>query len=238
VINMETRTYDLPIAVTLRLQSRSGKVHVIAEPRDDVEAETDHIESFLDDRGRTLVVRSSRGGSKPLTVRCPVDTDIAIGTHSGSVVLEGHLGSVQVTTMSGNITLAGAEEADARTMSGDIEVGTVRGRVRLNAISGRVTAESVEDASASTVSGSIKLAQVLGDVRARSVSGSIDMHASGSGQIAVKTVSGRVHIVLPQGTEPSTFFKTRGQVRCDFARGSDCRIEAASLSGSIEVVPA
>jgi hypothetical protein len=235
---MESRTYDLPVAVTLRLQSRAGKVHVIAEPRDDVSAETDELESFLDDRGRTLVIRSARGGSKPLLVRCPVDTDVQVGTQSAPVTLEGRFGSVRVTTMSGSIALGDAEEADVRTMSGGIEVGKVRGRVRLNAISGKVTAESVEDASASTVSGPINLAQVLGDVRARSVSGNIDMRASGDGQIAVKTVSGRVRIVLPEGTEPSTVFKTRGHVRCDFARGSDCRIECASLSGSIEVVPA
>jgi hypothetical protein len=63
------------------------------------------------------------------------------------------------------------------------------------------------------------------------------MLASGDSAIAVKTVSGRVRISLPAGTEPQTFFKTRGSVRCDFPRGSDCRIECASLSGSIEVVP-
>lgn len=235
---MDTRRYDLPIAITLRLQSRSGKVHAIAEPRDDIEAETDELESFLDDNGRTLVVRSSRGGSKPLVVRCPIDTDLVIGTHSGTVALEGRFGSVRVTTMSGSVSLTDAEEADVRTMSGSIEVGTVRGRVRLNAISGKVTAVEVDDATTSTVSGPIKLDKVLGDVRARSVSGSIDMHASGDAPIMVKTVSGRVRIVLPEGTEPATFFKTRGNVRCDFARGVDCRIEAASLSGSIEVVPA
>jgi DUF4097 and DUF4098 domain-containing protein YvlB len=235
---METRRYDLPVAVTLRLQSRSGKVHVIAEPREDVEAETDNLEGFVDDRGRTLMIRSSRGGSKPLLVRCPIDTDVVIGTQSGSVALEGRLGGVRVTTMSGSVSLTDADEADIRTMSGDVEVGTVRGRARLNAISGKVTAIELDDATASTVSGPIKLSKVLGDVRARSVSGSIDMHTSGGGQIAVKTVSGRVRIVLPEGTEPATVFKTRGQVRCDFARGVDCRIEAASLSGSIEVVPA
>jgi DUF4097 and DUF4098 domain-containing protein YvlB len=237
-VQVDTRRYDLPIAVTLRLQSRSGKVHAIAEPREDIEAETDELESFFDDNGRTLVIRSSRGGSKPLLVRCPVDTDLVIGTHSGGVTLEGGLGSVRVTTMSGSVSIDHAEEADVRTMSGSIEVGTVRGRARLNAISGKVTAVEVDDASASTVSGLIRLDRVLGAARVRSVSGSIDMHASGDGQIAVKTVSGRVRIVLPEGTEPATVFKTRGNVRCDFARGSDCRIEAASLSGSIEVVPA
>ena len=235
---METRRYDLPVAITLKLQSRSGRVHAIAESRDDIEAETDSLESFLDDNGRTLVIRSSRGGSKPLTVRCPIDTDVVIGTHSGSVSLEGRFGIVRATTMSGNVSLADAEEADVRTMSGSIEVGTVRGRVRLNAISGKVTAVEVDSAMTSTVSGLIKLEKVLGDVRARSVSGSIDMHASGDSAIAVKTVSGRVRIILPEGTEPTTMFKTRGNVRCDFAQGRDCRIDAVSLSGSIEVVPA
>lgn len=235
---MDIRRIDLPVAVTLRLQSRSGRVHVIAEPRDDIEAETDGLESFMEDDGKTIVIRSGRGGSKPLTVRCPVDTDIAIGTHSGSVRLEGRLGGVRVTTMSGTVELQDAEEADVRTMAGNIDVGRCRGRCRLNAISGKVSVAEADIALASTVSGSIRLDRVLGDVRARSVSGNIDMNASGDSAIAVKTVSGRVRIVLPQGTEPQAFFRTRGHVTCDFPQGGDCRIDAASLSGSIEVVPA
>ena len=235
---MDTRRIDLPVAVTLRLQSRSGRVHVIAEPRDDVEAETDDLNSFMEDDGKTLVIRSGRGGSKPLTVRCPVDTDVAIGTHSGPVRLEGRLGIVRVTTMSGTVELQDAEEADVRTMSGNIDVGMCRGRCRLNAISGKVSVAEADIATANTVSGSINLGHVLGDVRARSVSGSIDMSASGDSAIAVKTVSGKVRIALPQGTEPQTFFRTRGHVTCDFPRGGDCRIDCASLSGSIEVVPA
>ncbi len=235
---MDTQRIDLPVAVTLRLQSRAGRVHVIAEPRDDVEGETDDLNSFMEDDGKTLVIRSGRGGSRPLTVRCPVDTDIAVGTQSGSVRLEGRLGIVRVTTMSGTVELQDAEEVDIRTMAGNIDVGTCRGRCRLNAISGKVSVAQADIASASTVSGSIRLERVLGDVRARSVSGSIDMSASGDSAIAVKTVSGKVRIVLPQGTEPQTFFRTRGHVTCDFPRGSDGRIDAASLSGSIEVVPA
>jgi DUF4097 and DUF4098 domain-containing protein YvlB len=235
---MDTRRLDLPVAVTLRLQSRSGKVLVIAEPRDDVEAETDDVHSFVDDNGRTLVVRSGRGGTKPLTVRCPIETDLVIGTQSAPVKLEGRVGSARVTTMSGSVEVDEAEELDVRTMSGSIEVGVCRGRCRLNAISGRVTVGDADEAQTSTVSGSIKLSRVAGGVQARSVSGTIEMRASGDSPIAVKTVSGKVHIVLPEGTEPHTIFRTRGNVRCDFPRGSDCRIECASLSGSIEVVPA
>lgn len=235
---METVRVDLPVAVTLRLQSRSGKLLLVAESRDDVQAETDAVNHFFDDDGRTLVVRSKHGGSKPLTVRCPIETDVVIGTQSAAVKLEGRLGVVRVTTMSGNVEVEDAEELDVRTMSGSIQVGTCRGRCRLNAISGGVSVRDADVALATTVSGSIKLSRVAGDVRARSVSGTIEMRASGDSPIAVKTVSGKVRIALPEGTEPQTFFKTRGNVRCDFPRGSDCRIECASLSGSIEVVPA
>jgi hypothetical protein len=234
----DVRNIDLPVAVTLRLQSRSGKVHVIAEPRDDVLAETDKLEAFVEDEGRTLLVRSSRGGSKPLVVRCPVDTDVVIGTQSGSVKMEGKFGDVHVTTMSGGIDVDDVEEADLRSMSGSLTLGTCRGRCRLNAVSGSITGGHIDSVYANSVSGSIKLAKVEGDVRAKTVSGSIDMAASGDGAIAVKTVSGRVRIALPPDTEPQTFFKTKGSVRCDFAPGADCRIEAASLSGSIDVVPA
>ena len=232
---MESRNIDLPVAVALRLQSRSGRVHVIAEPRDDVAAETDRVESFLDDGGRTLVVRSSRGGSKPLTVRCPVDTDIVVGTHTGHVRLEGKFGGVYVTTMSGSIEVDDAEEADLRSMSGGLSIGTCRGRCRMNAVSGTVAGGEMDSALATTVSGSIKLRRVHGEVRAKSISGSIEMSASGDSNIAVKTVSGKVRIGLPEGTEPRTSFKTRGAVHCEFAAGDDCRIDAASLSGSHSV---
>jgi DUF4097 and DUF4098 domain-containing protein YvlB len=235
---METRRYDLPVAATLRLQSRSAKVHVIAEGRDDVEAETDELEAFAEDGGRTLLIRSARGGSKPLTVRCPLETDVMVGTQAGNVKVEGRAGAVHVTTMSGSIEVESADEADLRTMSGNVEVGACRGACRASAISGRVTVGDAEATRASTVSGSIKIDRVSGDVKVRSVSGSIDMKASGDSPIAVKTVSGRVQIELPKDCEPQTFFKTRGRVTCDFPRGHDCRIEAASLSGSIEIVPA
>jgi DUF4097 and DUF4098 domain-containing protein YvlB len=235
---VESRRIDLPVGTLLRLQSRSGRVLVIAEAREDLDVEADSIETRVEDGGAALLVRSSRGGSKTLTVRCPIDTDISIGTQSGSVRIEGKLGALSVTTMSGDIEVEDAEELDARSMSGKIILGRCRGRCRLNAVSGRVHGGDVDTAYGSTVSGSVKFDRVIGDVRAKTVSGSVDLSALGDGSIAVKTISGKVRIVLPEGTEPQTLFKTRGHVRCDFAQGRDCRVEAVSLSGSIEVVPA
>lgn len=232
---MDTQRYQLPVAVTLRVQSRSGKVHVIAEPREDVEAQGDRLQGTEEDEGRTLQVRSGRG-SGALTVRCPVGTDVVVGTHSGSVRLEGRFGDVSVTTMSGAIEVDASDAADLRTMAGNITVGDCDGKCRASTVSGRVTGGRVGAASVSAMSGSIRFEHVAGEFKARSVSGSIEAACGGDGAIKLKTVSGKVRITLPEGVEPDTCCKSMsGRVFCDLPPGRDCRIDAVSVSGTIEV---
>jgi len=235
---VDSHRFDLPFGVRLRVQSRSGRVHVIAEEREDVQAETDALEWRGEDDGAALLVRSARGGSKPITVRCPVDTDVIVGTQSGSVRLEGKLGDVSVTTMSGSIEVDDAGDADLRTMSGKVALGTCRGRCRISAVSGTVTGGDADSVYVQTISGNIAFKRVFGDVRVRSVSGSVDVMALGDGAIAVKTVSGKVRIAVPEGTAPKMAIKTRGKVFCECEEGSDCRLDATSMSGTIEVVEA
>ena len=234
---MGAQLFELPVAVTLRLQSRSGRVEVIAEPREDVLVEGDSIESLVDDGGATLRIRSGRG-NKPLLVRCPAGTDVTVGTQSGPVKMTGDFGVVSVTTASGAIEVESADEADLRTMSASVTVGACRGRCRMNSASGKVQAGSVGAASAGTMSGSIQIDEVNGSLKAHSVSGSIDAACGGEGAIAIKTVSGKVHIELPQGCEPKTRFRSlSGRIRCACPEGTDVLLEAMSVSGSIEVVP-
>jgi DUF4097 and DUF4098 domain-containing protein YvlB len=232
---MDTQRYHLPVAVTLRVQSRSGRVSVIAEPRDDVEAMGERLQASEEDGGRTLQVRAGRG-SGSLTVRCPAGTDIVIGTHSGSVKLEGRFGDVSVTTMSGAIDLEAADSADLRTMSGHINIGACDGMCRASTVSGTVTGGRTGAAMASTMSGAIRFEHVGGVFKARSVGGSIEAACGGDGAIKVKTVSGTVHLTLPRGMEPETMCKSMtGRVSCDLPPGRDCRIDAVSVSGTIEV---
>ena len=231
------RRFELPVAVTLRLQSRSGRVEVVAEPRDDVLAEGDAIESQVDDGGATLRIRNGHG-RKSFVVRCPVGTDVAIGTQSGPVRLVGDFGTVSVTTASGSIEVDSADEADLRTMSSSITVGSCRGKCRMNSASGKLQAGHVGAASAGSMSGSIEIERVSGPLKARSVSGSITAACDGEGAIAVKTVSGKVQLSLPEGTAPRTRFKSlSGRICCDCPEGSDVLVEAMSVSGSIDVVP-
>ncbi len=236
---MDTRTYDLPVAVTLRIQSRSGKIDVVAEPREDVLVEGDGFDAREIDGGGALEIRSGRGGSKPVMVRCPVGTDVVIGTHSGGIRTEGELGIVSATTMSAHIDIDRADEADLRTGSGNIKLGAAKGRCRMNTMSGRIEGGTIGACSCGTMSGDIRLGLVIGPLKARTVSGSIEAACQGEGSIVVKTVSGRVQIHLPQGTALHKRFKTiSGKVRCPFPEGDDLNVEAMSVSGSIDLVPA
>lgn len=236
---MDLQHFDLPVAVTLRLQSRSGKIEVVAEPREDVVVEGDRFNASESDGGATLEVRSGHGGSKALSVRCPVGTDVVIGTHSGAVNLSGEFGVVSVTTMTGGIEVERADEADLRSGAGNVHLGSCGGRCRMNSMSGSIMAGAVGAASAGTMSGSITIDRVVGRFKARSVSGTIVAMCDCEGQITVKTVSGKVQLKLPGGTALDTRFKTlSGKVRNPFPAGNDCHLEAMSISGSIELVQA
>jgi DUF4097 and DUF4098 domain-containing protein YvlB len=237
--SVDLQHFDLPVAVTLRLQSRSGKIDVVAEPREDVVVEGDKFDVSEADDGATLEVRAGYAGSKPLSVRCPAGTDIAVGTQSGPVHMQGEFGTVSVTTMSGSIDVERADEADLRSGAGNVHLGSCGGRCRMNSMSGSIIAGAVGAASAGTVSGSITIERVTGRFKARSVSGTIKAACNCEGAIAVKTVSGKVYLELPTGTALDTRFKTlSGKVRNPFPAGHDCQLEAMSISGSIELVPA
>lgn len=237
--DVDAQRYELPVAAVLRIHARSGKVDVVAEPRDDVLVEGDRFEAEEADGGRELEVRSGHGGSKSLSIRCPAGTDIVVGTHGGSVRLAGDFGGVSVTTMSGSIEVDTSDEADLRTGSGSITLATCRERCRLNTVSGKISAGQVGATSAGTMSGSITLDRVAGKLKARTVSGSIRARLNGDGNITVKTVSGKVELELPEGTGLATRFKTiSGKVRNPFPQGDDCYLEAMTISGSIELVPA
>jgi DUF4097 and DUF4098 domain-containing protein YvlB len=235
---MDTQRYDLPVAVTLCIQSRSGNVQVIAEPRDDILVEGEGFDAQEGDGGSSLEIRSGRGGSKTITVRCPIGTDVVVGTASGSVRTGGELGCISVTSTSGTVEVEAADEADLRTTSSSIRVGAVSGRSRMNTVSGKIEAERLGACWCGSMSGAIRLGRVDGPLKARTVSGKIEASSTGVGAITVKSVSGRIEIGLPPGTAITKRFKTlSGSLRCPFPEGDDLHVDAMTVSGSIELVP-
>jgi DUF4097 and DUF4098 domain-containing protein YvlB len=235
-----TFTIDTPGHAELHLTTRSGRVTVIAEERGDVFAEEGASSRGpeTDATGR-ISLSSAKGGSASLLVRCPLGTDLAIGTISGNVELRGPLGQVGITTVSGSASVERAEELDVRTISGSITVGNCSGRCSLRTKSGQALCSSAHDARVSTISGQIRLDETSGSVRAQTVSGTVEVGTQRNGDVAVQTISGSVKIEVPEGVRPDArLISMTGRPRCDCPEGHDCRIAVRSMSGRIEVVSA
>ena len=104
-----------PGRARVRVSTHSGRVTVTAEPRDDivvVRGKRGETTSAADDVDVVLNASSS-----DVEVRCPVGTDVVVGSASGSVQLHGHLGAARVTTASGSIRVESVASADLRTHS-------------------------------------------------------------------------------------------------------------------------
>ena len=232
-------TLAVPGHAELHLTTRSGRVTVTAEDRDDVLIESgapreDRIER--DATGRISL--SAVKPSSSLEVRCPTGSDLVVGTISGKVRLSGQFGGVRVTTVSSNVEVDRADVLDVRSISGSIDVGHCSGRCRLQTKSGRAACGVTGDAEVSTISGRIQLDKTMGRVRAKSVSGRIEVGTRSDGDVSVRTMSGSVTVAVPQGVRPATMLRSMtGRPRSECEEGGDCQIAVRSLSGKIRVVP-
>ena len=234
------RTLSVAGHTELSVSTRSGRVIIEAEERQDLYLESDaplrDDKITVDSTGR-VSVKSARGGSGWLHIHCPTGTDVVIGTVSGKVELQGQFGVVRVTTVSGSVEVDRADELDVRTISGNIDVERCNGRCRLQTKSGRATCVVAGDALVSTMSGLIRVDDATGKVRAQSASGKIKVGTRGNGDVAVKTMSGSVRVEVPKGVKPHTrLHSLTGKPRCDCEEGEDLEIAIRSLSGTIEVV--
>lgn len=232
---------SVPGSAELHLSTSSGQVLVSAEEREDVLIEEGAPSSERIEHDTTGRVRltSAKGGSAALEVRCPIGSDVAVGTISGKVTLRGQLGSVRVTTVSANVEIESAEELDVRSIAGSIEVDRCTGRCRLQTKSGRAfCGGSADETSASTLSGEIRLGETRGRVHAQSVSGSIEVGMAARGDVKVHTISGSVRVRVPEDVRPSARLRSiSGKPRNECPPGQDCEIRVQSMSGKIEVVP-
>ena len=219
----------------LRISAVSGKVRVTAEPRVDVVVDRGGVAAATADGA--VEIRAARS-SDSVDVRCPVGADVMVGTRSGGIELRGRFGAVGVTSQSGSIRVAAAEEADLRTVSGVVELDECDGRCRVSTTSGRITVGATRDAEISTTSGSVGVDGVAGSVQVRSVSGKVSVGSSAGGPVNASTVSGSITIRLPAGVRPTVRTSGPGSVRSSFEPGDDVLIDIASVSGTVRLVPA
>ena len=250
-----TARYELPPGTALRVTASSGDVTVIAEARPDVEAPEDtrvqapagkgakdeQGSDFVQgqqDHGPFLEIRSPRGGSADLEVRCPSGTPISVGTISGDVRLIGDFGSTRVATTSGDISVGSAAALDARSVSGDLDVETCNGRCELHTKSGHIQLGDSGPVKADTVSGGVRLRDTAGGVTVRTVSGNVELGTDGSEAVTIRTVSGRIVVRVPRERLPDARLRSlSGSIECNCPLGSDFPLRITSVSGEIEVEP-
>jgi DUF4097 and DUF4098 domain-containing protein YvlB len=226
-----THTSVVPTQRTVRVTTRSGSVTVIGEDRPDVLVERGAEKVTSGDDGVEVVGRSGT-----IELRCPSDSDVFVGTASGSVSLQGRLGRTHVTSESGSIEIDEVASADARTKSGSIRVADCTGTCRCSTKSGRLDVGRAGAVELVTASGSVE-AEAVGAAKVQVGSGSVDLGITALEHVEVDAHSGSVTITLPEGSHPMTELHAgSGSVRCDCAPGDDGSVRVTTGSGSIEVI--
>jgi DUF4097 and DUF4098 domain-containing protein YvlB len=214
----------------VRVTATSGRIEVTAEVRDDVRVERGQEHPL----GELLEVKGESAG---VVLRVPIGTDLIVGSHSGGVRLAGPLGSVRITTRSGSVAIEQCTGLDARTVSGRVDVGSIDGDAHIRVGSGRITIEHIGgELTATSVSGRITVTHAAGPVQATSVNGRVAIGMDRAADVRCESVSGRVELVLPDGTRPNASMRSvTGRSECSLDDGDDCRVWCRTVSGRISL---
>jgi DUF4097 and DUF4098 domain-containing protein YvlB len=197
-----------------------------------------------------------------LTIRAPRDLSVIVNTVSASITVDEMEGEQDLNSVSGSIdTEQYAEEIQAKTVSGRIrvnglndpsrtQVSSVSGRVELDTVAGELNAQTIsgridldsdrlERSELKSVSGSISVDAALTDdarLSAVTTSGRIELNLRGDavGQYDLSTFSGSIDNCFGPRPTRSRFGPPNESIRFDEGDG-DARIEASSMSGSIDL---
>ena len=212
---------------TVRISSTSGRLRITAVGTEPVAV--DGRAELADEDGIVTI----DGGSDRLAVTVPEGSDVFVGSISGRVEVFGRAGDVAVVSQSGRVSVEAARSADVRSATGRVEIGTVEGECCARSTSGRVVVESCGTADLASVSGLVRADDVRGPATAHCVSGRVSIALAVAADVSAETVSGRIHISVPEGVRVHRTSTIGG----DAARppNTDCTVAARSGSGRIEI---
>jgi putative adhesin len=235
---MRSFDFDTPGPVRLDLELPFGRIEVdtddeATQTHVDVDGSGGDVQELIDTavvdarpRGaghevRVEVRRRSgffisfgHGPDLRLRVTCPSGTDLVARTKSADVRGRGRLGSAEVKTASGDVSLD--------TVTGDVRIKTASGDVGLS--------DGHGVAHVQTASGDVSVQQARADVTVQAVSG--DVWIKDARQSAhVNSVSGdqRIDAVLEGSVEAQS---VSGDILIGVRRGSRVYVDANTISGS------
>lgn len=270
------RAFDTPSPPRLRVKNASGLISVDpSEPgrttvelealRDDDTTREAIERATVEQNGNEITVEIGTGGKGfgvgpawisfgrtpqvGIRIRCPEGAELDCTTASADLSATGRLGSVEVKTASGDVSVEDVGGLRVQSASGDVRASTVEGEARLQTVSGDVRIRTVAGpASATLVSGDLAIDDARDDLSARSVSGDQRIGAVQQGTIKLQSVSGDVRV----GVRPGTRLRidansTSGDVSSELdvkdapsetPSTREAQLEAKTVSGDIEITRA
>ncbi len=203
---MLEHTFHTPLPVTLEISIPSGDIDIETTDGEDTaltisgdERLVEHVE-VRHDGSRVVVSLRDRnklgfsfslgslvfgGGELRVEARVPHGAGVKVKTASADTDVSGHLGVLEVNSVSGDVRVQGevAEDATVKTVSGDVELERVDGDLTVQSVSGDVRAHAI-----------------AGSVDTKSVSGDIRLEALTAGDARFSSVSGDIEIGIAQGS--------------------------------------
>jgi DUF4097 and DUF4098 domain-containing protein YvlB len=160
--------------------------------------------------GISISIGDFKFGSTELHVKAkvPHGSSAAIKTATADAKLRGRYATLNTKSASGDLVVTGEIEGDAdvKTVSGDVRLGSVGGAVHGQSVSGDFTTGAVEGSvEMKSVSGDVRFDSVReGTVTVQSVSGDIDVGVAAGTNLDVDagSVSGDLTSEVPLGSEP------------------------------------
>lgn len=141
---------------------------------------SDGDETMIETESKGGFWGNNKGGHAKLTIYVP---------HKSALLLEGVSTSFAIIKVDGPVNVS--------TMSGDISLEGGKGKIKLESVSGDVDVIHAKgDVSVSSVSGDIKARVVATDFEAQTVSGDIEAEIGESEHIELSSVSGDIELAL------------------------------------------
>ncbi|HLH45743.1 MAG TPA: DUF4097 family beta strand repeat-containing protein [Acidimicrobiales bacterium] len=247
--------FDTPGAVRLRVDNASGEIRLLSHDEPVTEVEVTGLSAEAEElvertraehrphgeRHEVVVEVPRRRGllsmqSAPVAVvvRLPSGSDVVLAGASAEIELSGQFGSGEVRSGSGEIRADRfAGPLYLKTASGSVRIEEVGGALDAAAASGDLEVGRLGDrASVRIASGDVRIRRAEAPVEAHAASGDVIVDLALEGLSAV-TASGDVRAACVRAgrVEART---ASGDVTVGVARGARVRVDATSMSGSME----
>jgi DUF4097 and DUF4098 domain-containing protein YvlB len=213
----------------------------VSNPEESFEFKTSGDDTYIEvENEHGYWGRRNNHGSTSIKVYCPADSSIRAEGASATYSIKGIRGSVEVSTMSGNIDLEGGEgKVELESISGDVVVKNSKGKLNLASVSGDITANALASSfDAESVSGDIRAKVGSAEsVELESVSGDIEIifTMANKGRLDADTVSGDIDIEFENDDINASFDIETGPGGDIRNRISDDKSSNSfSLSGSLD----